>query len=143
MGSIVTDHVLHQCQQFLHGSMLTRGVAMIAATGTVMAVVVGVTLTVEVVMLMGMGMIVGMCMGMFMGMGMTIMGMLMGMSMLMTVVMGTAQQIVMNMHSNFSFAFFIIIIMLCPDVKAFIFLFEPPRGLAFAKNMRYNPKKRP
>jgi hypothetical protein len=102
--------------------------AMVTATGTVVAVVMGMTLAVEVVMLMGVTVVVGVGMRMLMGVGMTVMGMLMGMGMLVAVVMGPAQQIVMNMHSSRSFAFLHYYNNVMPGCQSIYFPYRTPSG---------------
>ena len=59
-------------------------------------------------MIMGMLMIVGMGVGMLMGVGHTVVGVLVGMGMGVLMVVGAAGNMIgMDMHGNFSFAFFL------------------------------------
>ena len=60
MGSIMTGHIFHQCQQFVHGS-----VAVMMLVAVLMQMIMGMR------MFMRMGMLMVVCMGM----GMTVMGM--------------------------------------------------------------------
>ena len=85
MGSIVTGHILHQCQQLIHGS-----VAMMMLMAMLMQVIMGVR------MFMRMGMLMMMCMGM----GMTIVGMFVGMLVLMGMAMVMVLMEMMIVHSN-------------------------------------------
>ena len=122
MSGIVADHVLHQSQQLVHGSVLTgsAAVALVAALMVMvmmmvtlvvmmMAAVMGmrvlVTLTVQMIVIMGMVMIVLMAVGVGMGMGNTVVGVLMGMGMFVVVAV-TADVIMMNMHMVLSLHFF-------------------------------------
>jgi hypothetical protein len=89
-------------------------------------------MTVVVEMLMGVGMLVVVSMGMLVGMGMgdTVMGVLVGMFMGMLMGMA-AHMVVMDMHSNSSFAFFYIIPLQSLLVKTFIFWKSSPVGACF------------
>lgn len=86
------------------------------AAGTLTAAVVGMGMfhAMLMQMIVVMGMLVGMLMNMVMGMavGHTVVCVLVGMrmGMFVIVVMMTADMIVMHMHSNNSFAFFVCII---------------------------------
>ena len=140
VGGVVIDHVLHQRSQLFHGGVLLVAVALalvvvivavtaafvtvvmvMAMTLAFVTVVMGAVFTMQMVMGVGMLMIVAMLMSVFMGVGHTVVGVLMGMGMLMVmVVMAAGNMIVMNMHSNFSFAFFYIIYSRLDNVKTFI-----------------------
>jgi ABC-type arginine/histidine transport system permease subunit len=62
----------------------------------------------EMVVIMGMRMVVGVLVGMLMGVGNTVMGVLMGMGVgVFVAVVMAAHMIVVQMHGNFSFAFFL------------------------------------
>ena len=88
--------------------MLALGGAAVAMAAAVVGMGVLRALGMEMLMGVGMLMVVDVSMGMLMGVGMSVVGVLMGMSML--VVTGvTADVIVMQMHGNFSFAFFFLL----------------------------------
>ena len=95
MGSIVTGHILHQCQQLIHGS-----VAMMMLMAMLMQVIMGVRMFMRMGMLMRMFMRMGMLMMMCMGMGMTIVGMFVGMLVLMGMAMVMVLMEMMIVHSN-------------------------------------------
>ena len=88
MGCIVAHHVLHQSQQFIHGSV---------------AVMMLVAMFMQMIMRMGMRMVMGMGMIVGVSMGVSIVGMFMGMCvgvlMRMLVAMSAANMIVVDMHS--------------------------------------------
>ena len=107
VGSVVANHVLHQSQQLVHGSVLAVGAAAVAVAAAVMVVVVMmmlVAVVVQVVVGVGMLVIVAVGVAVIVGVGVAVMGMLvgMGMSMLM-VVAAAAEMIFVNMHGKFSF----------------------------------------
>ena len=97
VGGVVTDHVVHQRQQLLHGSVLAGGFAAVAVTAAVVAVGVLVTVGVEMLVVMGMGLVVAVGVRMLRGVGMTVVGVGMGMLMVVT---AAAAVIVMNMHRD-------------------------------------------
>ena len=111
VGRIMADHILHQCQQLLHGSMLTAPLAAAAAAATIMGVVMIMSVLMEVIVVMGMGMIMAVAMGMLVGMSLAVMGVLVGMGVGMGVgmLMGmSAGHIVGKMHNN------ILLNLVCP-----------------------------
>ena len=99
VGSVVAHHVFHQSQQLLHGRMLAGGMAMVAAAGAIVAVVMGVALGMEVVMLMRMSVVVAVSMGMLVAVGMTIVGMFVGMLVLVGMAMVMMLMEMMIVHS--------------------------------------------
>ena len=103
-------------------------VAMIAATGAVMAMVMGMVMSVEMVMVMGMAVVMAMLVGMLMAVGVTVVGMLVGMGMLMGMIVRTAQMIVVNMHINDSFSFFLHYNNLMPGCQSIYFPVRTPVG---------------
>ena len=145
VGGVVTDHILHQCQQFFQGRMLMGSATLTTMAALVIVVMmialmivmmtalmgVGVCVALAVQMVVGVGMLVVMLMAMCMGMGMgdTVMGVLMGVGMLVVVAM-TTDMIVVDMHRKSSLHFFFIISILNRYVKTFIFAPQsPPTGL--------------
>lgn len=107
---------------------------MIATAGALVAMVVGVTFAMEMVVVMRMTMIVAMGMGMLMAVGMAVVGMLVGMGMGVLVVVSAAQMIVMNVHIDRSFAFFLHYNRRTSVCQNISFHVTPPGACASAKN---------
>ena len=107
VGGVVADHVLHQSQQLVHGSVLAVGAAAVAVAAAVMVMmVVMMVMAVIVQVVVGVGMLVIVAVGVavIVGVGVAVMGVLvgMGMSMLM-IVAAAAEMIFVDMHGKFSF----------------------------------------
>jgi hypothetical protein len=114
--------------------MLAGSVAVTAVTGTIVAVLMGVTLAMEMIVVMGMTVIVAVSMGMLMAVGMAVVGMLVGMGMGVLMVMSAAQGIVMNVHIDRSFAFFLHYNCLSGICQNISFHRTPPGACTIPKN---------
>ena len=142
VGGVVTDHVLHQRQQLLHGGVLAGGSTAVAVMAAFVAVIVGMTLAMQMVVGVGMVVVMFVAVGMLMGVSNTVVGVLVSVGMFMVVAVA-ADVIVMNMHNEISLRVFSFIILAGAfDVKTFIFAPYPPYGLAKQRRMGYNVAQR-
>lgn len=99
------DHVLHQRQQLLHGSMLAGGSAGGAVGIAAMGMGMGLVVVMQVLVAVGMFVVMGVGMLMLMGMGDAVVGVLMGVSMGMLVVVMAAAVFVVDVHRDLLVSF--------------------------------------